>query len=33
VPEFPEEFRQLTPREIEDCLCIYADRLMRLRVA
>jgi hypothetical protein len=28
--ELPTAFRQLRPREIEDCLCIYADALARV---
>lgn len=28
--ELPREFAKLRPREIEDCLCIYKDRLQAL---
>ncbi len=28
--ELPSAFRRLRPREIEDCLCIYADTLARI---
>jgi hypothetical protein len=28
--ELPKAFRQLSPREIEDCLCIYKRQLRRL---
>jgi hypothetical protein len=30
VDELPSAFRRLQPREIEDCLCIYKDRLAAL---
>lgn len=30
--ELPSAFRRLSGREIEDCLCIYKDRLHNLRV-
>ena len=29
--ELPIEFRQLAPREIEDCLCIYKDEFATIR--
>jgi hypothetical protein len=31
VHELPEAFWQLKPREIEDCLCIFKDRLRAIR--
>jgi len=27
VPDIPKDFARLSPGEIEDCLCIYKDRL------
>ena len=33
VSELPKEFARLKPREIEDCLCIYAIELSRLKRA
>lgn len=30
--QLPHEFRHLSPREIEDCLCIYKDRLRAMSV-
>jgi len=33
VTELPGEFARLKPREIEDCLCIYARELSRLKRA
>jgi hypothetical protein len=30
VDAFPKEFHRLRPEQIEDCLCIYKDRLRRL---
>lgn len=31
VREVPKEFRRLKPHQIEDCLCIYKDELMKIR--
>lgn len=31
VSELPREFERLRPREIEDCLCIYKNALLRIQ--